>query len=107
MLVHRLWRRTLTRAKVRYRVPEQLRHTLASTLLSRNAPLTYVQRQDGWKSPSMLLNVYSRWVEQAEAVAMREATELTTADAARAVRGLVTRCTRDLIRDLGQPQVKP
>lgn len=87
MAVNRLWQRTLTRAKVRYRVPEQLRHTLASTLLSRNAPLTYVQRQGGWRSASTLLAVYSRWVEQAEAGAKREAGLVSEPDVpARAVR---------------------
>lgn len=39
-----LWRRVLAKAHVRYRNPEQLRHTLVSTLLSRNAPLLYVQQ---------------------------------------------------------------
>ena len=38
MEVHRSWRRVLIAAEVRYRVPEQLRHTFASTMLSRNAP---------------------------------------------------------------------
>jgi len=67
MEVHRLWRRTLAKAQVRYRSPEQLRHTFASTLLSRNAPLLYVQRQGGWKSATALLQAYARWVEEAEA----------------------------------------
>jgi len=44
-----------------------LRHTFASTLLSRNAPLLYVQRQGGWKSATVLLHAYARWVEEAEA----------------------------------------
>ena len=43
MELHRAWRRVLTAAKVRYRSPEQLRHTFASTMLSRNAPPLYVQ----------------------------------------------------------------
>ncbi len=38
MEVHRRWRRALAKARVRYRVPEQLRHTFASTMLSRYAP---------------------------------------------------------------------
>jgi len=33
------WRRVLAKAGVRYRPAEQLRHTVASTLLSRGAPL--------------------------------------------------------------------
>lgn len=53
MELHRRWRRVLQAAKVRYREPEQLRHTFASTLLSRNAPLLYVQGQGGWRSASV------------------------------------------------------
>jgi hypothetical protein len=52
----------LLAARVRYREPEQLRHTFASTLLSRNAPLLYVQGQGGWRSGSVLLRVYARWM---------------------------------------------
>ena len=33
--LHGVWRQVLTKASVRYREPEQLRHTFASTLLSR------------------------------------------------------------------------
>jgi len=62
------WRRILAKAGVRYRSPEQLRHTFASTLLSRNAPLLYVQQQGGWKSAGVLLRVYARWMPQAEAL---------------------------------------
>ncbi len=64
MELHRKWRRVLTAAKVRYRSPEQLRHTFASTMLSRNAPLLYVQQQGGWRSASVLLRVYARWMPQ-------------------------------------------
>lgn len=65
MELHRRWRRTLVAARVRYREPEQLRHTFASTMLSRNAPLLYVQGQGGWRSASVLLRVYARWMPQA------------------------------------------
>jgi integrase len=65
MELHRRWRRVLQTAKVRYREPEQLRHTFASTLLSRNAPLLYVQGQGGWRSASVLLRVHARWMPQA------------------------------------------
>jgi integrase len=51
-------RRTVQRA------PEQLRHTFASTMLSRNAPLLYVQQQGGWRSAGILLRVYARWLPQ-------------------------------------------
>lgn len=62
--LHRLWRRALTRAAVRYREPEQLRHTWASTLLSRNAPIVYVANQGGWKNPGVLLKHYAKWMPQ-------------------------------------------
>jgi len=64
MELHRAWRRVLTAAKVRYRAPEQFRHTFASAMLSRNAPLLYVQQQGGWRSASVLLRVYARWMPQ-------------------------------------------
>ena len=70
MDLHRDWKRVLGAAKVRYRSPEQLRHTFASTMLSRNAPLLYVQKAGGWRSASVLLRVYARWVpEGVESVA--------------------------------------
>jgi integrase len=65
--IHRAWRRVLLAASVRYRVPEQLRHTFASTMLSRNAPLLYVQQQGGWRSASVLLRTYARWMPQPSA----------------------------------------
>jgi hypothetical protein len=52
-------------AQVRYRPAEQLRHTFASTLLSRNAPVLYVQQQGGWRSAAVLLQVYARWLPTA------------------------------------------
>jgi integrase len=64
MELHRAWKRALVAARVRYRSPEQLRHTFASTMLSRNAPLLYVQLQGGWRSASVLLRVYARWMPQ-------------------------------------------
>ena len=67
MAVHRAWRRVLLAAQIRYRSPEQLRHTFASTMLSRNAPLLYVQQQGGWRSASVLLRVYARWMPQPSA----------------------------------------
>src|SRR3989454_3259375 len=53
MELHRAWRRVMAAAKVRYRAPEQLSHKFASTMLSRNAPLLYVQAQGGWRSASV------------------------------------------------------
>jgi integrase len=67
MEVHRAWKRVLLAAQVRYRTPEQLRHTFASTMLSRNARLFYVQLQGGWRSASVLLRTYARWMPQPSA----------------------------------------
>jgi integrase len=62
--INKLWHRTLARARVRYREPEQLRHTFASTMLSQNAPLLYVAAQGGWKTSAVLLRVYARWLPE-------------------------------------------
>ena len=67
MALHRSWKRIVLAAQVRYRSPEQLRHTFASTMLSRNAPLLYVQQQGGWRSATVLLKVYARWMPQPSA----------------------------------------
>jgi len=52
-------------AGVGYRNPEQLRHTFASTLLSRGVSLLYVRQQGGWANANGLLKHYSRWIPQA------------------------------------------
>jgi integrase len=64
MAILRAWKRALRAAGVRYRAPEQLRHTFASALLSRNAPLLYVQGQGGWRAATVLLRAYARWMPQ-------------------------------------------
>ncbi len=56
------WQHCLELAKVRYRNPEQLRHTFASTLLSRGESLLYVQEQGGWVEATTLLKHYARWM---------------------------------------------
>lgn len=81
MELHRRWRRVLAKAQVRYRVPEQLRHSFASTMLSRNAPLLYVQHQGGWRSASVLLRVYARWMPEEAGIRPAPATLLPPAPA--------------------------
>jgi integrase len=83
MHVHRAWKRGLAKAGVRYRAPEQLRHTWASTMLSRNAPLLYVQQQGGWRSASVLLRVYARWLPQPSATQAQPAPETAAVTAGR------------------------
>ena len=41
-----------------------MRHTFASTMLSRNAPLLYVQKQGGWRSAAVLLRGCARWLPE-------------------------------------------
>jgi integrase len=60
--LHRHWRRILVAADIRYREPQQLRHSWASIMLSRNAPLLYVQQQGGWSNATVLLRVYAKWM---------------------------------------------
>jgi len=57
------WRRALAKAGGRYRPAEQLRHMVASTLLSRGAPLLCVQALGGWRSAGVLVKVYARWID--------------------------------------------
>jgi integrase len=68
--LHRDWRRALLAAGVRYREPEQLRHSFASIMLSRNAPLLYVAEVGGWASAHVLLKVYARWLPSQTGVAL-------------------------------------
>lgn len=56
------WGRCLNLAGVRYRNPEQLRHTFASTLLSRGESLLYVAEQGGWTDATTVLKHYARWI---------------------------------------------
>ena len=51
MELHRRWCGVLTAAKVRYPEPEQLHHTFASTLLSRNALLLTFKAGAGGAQP--------------------------------------------------------
>jgi integrase len=76
--LYALWRRVLTKAGVRYREPEQLRHTFASTMLSRNAPVLYVATQGGWRNPGILFKYYAKWMPQAGRPATQAQPDATT-----------------------------
>jgi len=71
------WRRVLTAAKIPYRKPHALRHSFASILLSRGANLLYMTRAGGWANATVLLKVYSKWIEEA-ADASSEASNTVT-----------------------------
>ena len=45
-------------------------------MLSRNAPLLYVQKQGGWSSATVMLKVYARWLPGPELTAQPTATLL-------------------------------
>jgi integrase len=78
----RLWHRALKKAGVRYRKPHALRHTWASTLIARGAPITYVTKRGGWENPTVLLETYAHWVELAE-----EAGEIASSPASSGLSG--------------------
>lgn len=83
------WRRTLLAAGLRYRTPEQLRHTWASIMLSRNAPLLYVAEAGGWASANVLLKVYARWMPSQTAVVFGVDQGADSATQAQSLRGRV------------------
>ena len=73
-MLGRFWKATLTRAGVRYRTPEQARHSFASTMLSRGAPLLYVQQQGGWADAVTVLRHYSKWMPRTRPTAVTQPT---------------------------------
>ncbi len=60
------WKRALKSAGLRYRNPYQTRHTFATLNLMAGANPMWVSRQMGHTSMKMLLEVYSRWIDQAD-----------------------------------------
>jgi integrase len=60
----RRWTQALTKAGVRYRKPHNLRHSFASIRLSRGANLLEVQEAGGWRSATVLLTTYAKWIKQ-------------------------------------------
>ncbi|WP_235515261.1 site-specific integrase [Achromobacter sp. Root83] len=55
----------LNRAKVRYRVPDQTRHTYASMMLSAGEHPMWVVNQMGHADWGMIRRVYGRWMPDA------------------------------------------
>lgn len=69
--VYKLWNKAITVAGVRYRSPEQLRHTFVCTMLSRNAPVLYVAEQAGHSAATML-KFYAKWMPKVGRAARKE-----------------------------------
>jgi integrase len=65
------WKPALKRAKVRWRVPYNCRHTFASTALMTGTPPAYIAAQLG-HSVKVLLEKYARWVPGNDAHAARD-----------------------------------
>jgi integrase len=63
--VRKAFNRILDAAELNRRGPHQMRHTFASVLLQKGAPITYVSRQLGHKDPSITLRVYAHWLPDA------------------------------------------
>jgi len=85
-----IWQRTIKRAKVRYRVPYQTRHTYASMMLSAGEHPMWVAKQMGHADWTMIARVYGKWMPDADtgagsrAVAMfAEASNDTTSQRAK------------------------
>jgi integrase len=68
--LHRLWRRTVKAAGVRYRAAENLRHTRISIGLSDGEPLLKISAETG-HSPNTLLKFYAAWLPQPRATQTR------------------------------------
>ncbi len=62
--LYNLWRRTLTKAGVRYWQPEQLRHTWAGTMLSRNALSCTSPTRAAGGPQGVLFRHYTKWMPQ-------------------------------------------
>ncbi len=63
----RRWRRTLKRAGVAYGKPHTLRHSFASISMSRGGNLLAIEKAGGWRSATVLLQTYSKWMGGEEA----------------------------------------
>lgn len=61
----RYWRPVLTALGIRYRPPEQMRHTYATMTIMAGANPTWVARQMG-NSPRVIFKHYARWIDRAD-----------------------------------------
>jgi integrase len=65
MLLKGFWRPHLAAVGVRYRGPNNCRHTYASQLLSTGAvPLDWIADQMGHTSTAMIWRHYGKWINQ-------------------------------------------
>lgn len=65
-VVRKKWTPALKELGIRYRPPYNTRHTFATLNLMAGANPMWVSRQMGHTTMKMLLEVYSRWIDQAD-----------------------------------------
>ncbi len=58
------WRKVLEHSGVKYRNPYQMRHTYASTLLSKNENIFWLATQMGHENTEMIFKHYGKWIPQ-------------------------------------------
>jgi len=63
-VIQRHFTKALTKAGLSHIRFHDLRHTFASLLLAKGAPITYVSRQLGHVNPQITLRVYSHWIPE-------------------------------------------
>jgi len=80
------WERILRRAGVRYRYPNQMRHTYASTMLSAGENPAWIASQMGHRDWGMIRRTYARWIPSADPHAGSRAVALWGGKGARSTR---------------------
>jgi len=71
------WLRVLRNAKVTYWKPHTLRHTFASILLSRGAPILSTWCAGGWTNANIFFRVYAKRIEEADVASMSASSSVT------------------------------
>jgi integrase len=61
-----LWPRLVEKAEVPYRPLMQTRHTYATLMLQKGAPIDWLQKQMGHRNLTMLIRHYWRWINPGE-----------------------------------------
>ena len=61
-----LWPRIVKRAEIPYRPLMQTRHTYATLMLQKGAPIDWLQKQMGHRNLQMLIRHYWRWINPGE-----------------------------------------
>ena len=57
-----LWPKLVEKAEVPYRPLMQTRHTYATLMLQKGAPIDWLQKQMGHRNLTMLIRHYWRWI---------------------------------------------